>query len=76
LGDCIGKGAFGSVYRGLNTRTGEVVAVKQIKLLDIPSDELTTIMMEIDLLKKLNHSKIVKYLGSIKTKDYLNIILE
>jgi serine/threonine protein kinase len=76
LGDCIGKGAFGSVYRGLNTRTGQVVAVKQIKLLDIPPDELTTIMVEIDLMKKLNHSNIVKYLGSIKTKDYLNIILE
>ena len=32
--------------------------------------------MEIDLLKKLNHENIVKYLGYTKTKDYLNIYLE
>ncbi|KAG0053475.1 hypothetical protein BGZ83_001019 [Gryganskiella cystojenkinii] len=33
-------------------------------------------MMEIDLLKKLNHANIVKYYGFEKTSDYLNIILE
>ncbi|KAJ1983690.1 Protein kinase of the Mitotic Exit Network [Dimargaris verticillata] len=32
LGDCIGKGAFGTVYRGLNLENGQVVAVKQIPL--------------------------------------------
>ncbi|KAG0217908.1 hypothetical protein BGX33_009207 [Mortierella sp. NVP41] len=75
LGNCIGKGAFGSVYRGLHD-TGTTVAVKQINLSDIPSAELANIMMEIDLLKKLNHANIVKYYGFEKTTDYLNIILE
>lgn len=32
LGDCLGKGAFGSVFRALNMGTGETVAVKQVKL--------------------------------------------
>ncbi|ORX91461.1 hypothetical protein K493DRAFT_50780 [Basidiobolus meristosporus CBS 931.73] len=76
LGDRIGKGAFGSVYRGLNLHNGEVVAIKQIKLTNIPSTELDVIMMEIDLLKKLKHQNIVKYGGFIKTEDHLNIILE
>ncbi|XP_051122206.1 MAP3K epsilon protein kinase 1-like isoform X2 [Andrographis paniculata] len=31
---------------------------------------------EIDLLKNLNHKNIVKYLGSLKTKTHLHIILE
>ncbi|AQK46878.1 MAP3K epsilon protein kinase 1 [Zea mays] len=31
---------------------------------------------EIDLLKNLNHKNIVKYLGSLKTKSHLHIILE
>lgn len=32
--------------------------------------------MEIDLLKKLHHENIVKYLGYTKTKESLNIYLE
>jgi serine/threonine protein kinase len=76
LGDCLGKGAFGSVYRALNWGTGETVAVKQIKLADLPKSELRVIMLEIDLLKNLDHANIVKYLGFVKTPDTLNIILE
>ncbi|KAL1968784.1 hypothetical protein VTN77DRAFT_1145 [Rasamsonia byssochlamydoides] len=76
LGDCLGKGAFGSVYRALNWNTGETVAVKQIKLAALPKSELRVIMLEIDLLKNLDHPNIVKYHGFVKTPDTLNIILE
>ncbi|KAJ9476452.1 Cell division control protein 15 [Pseudozyma hubeiensis] len=76
LGDCLGRGAFGSVYRGLNYMNGETVAVKQIQLGNIPKAELGEIMSEIDLLKNLHHPNIVKYKGSEKTRDYLYIILE
>ncbi|KAI9850157.1 MAG: hypothetical protein M1838_006044 [Thelocarpon superellum] len=76
LGDCLGKGAFGSVYRALNWGTGETVAVKQVKLDDLPPSELRVIMLEIDLLKNLNHPNIVTYHGFVKTSESLYIILE
>ncbi|RUS20588.1 hypothetical protein BC937DRAFT_94880 [Endogone sp. FLAS-F59071] len=66
LGDCIGKGAFGAVYRGLNMTTGETVAIKQLKLGSIMKSELNVMM----------HPNIVKYIGYIKTPDHLNIVLE
>ncbi|KAI1158011.1 hypothetical protein F5B18DRAFT_642734 [Nemania serpens] len=76
LGECIGKGAFGAVYKAFNWGTGEAVAVKQIKLVNLPKSELRMIEAEIDLLKNLHHDNIVKYIGFVKSADCLNIILE
>lgn len=76
LGDCLGKGAFGSVFRALNMDNGETVAVKQIRLADLPKSELRVITLEIDLLKNLDHPNIVKYRGFVKSAESLNIILE
>lgn len=56
--------------------TGETVAVKQVKLADLPKSELRVITLEIDLLKNLDHPNIVKYRGFVKSADSLNIILE
>ncbi|UJO24802.1 Cytokinesis protein sepH [Fulvia fulva] len=76
LGQCLGRGAFGSVYAALNWSTGETVAIKQIRLSDMPKTELNVIMQEIDLLKNLHHPNIVKYHGFVKSADSLYIILE
>ncbi|AQK46872.1 MAP3K epsilon protein kinase 1 [Zea mays] len=76
LGDEIGKGAYGRVYKGLDLENGDFVAIKQVSLENIPQEDLNIIMQEIDLLKNLNHKNIVKYLGSLKTKSHLHIILE
>ncbi|KAL8953799.1 MAG: hypothetical protein Q9222_000364 [Ikaeria aurantiellina] len=56
--------------------TGETVAVKQVKLADLPKSELRVITLEIDLLKNLDHPNIVKYHGFVKSTESLNIILE
>ncbi|CAO2658538.1 Nn.00g062610.m01.CDS01 [Neocucurbitaria sp. VM-36] len=76
LGDCLGKGAFGSVYRALNWGTGETVAIKQVRLENLGAADLKNMEMEIELLKNLNHPNIVKYIGVVRSSESLYIILE
>lgn len=76
LGDLLGRGASGSVFRALNFLTGETVAIKSISLLSLAPSSLPDIMSEIDLLKNLNHANIVKYKGFVQDKESLHIILE
>ncbi|CAO3621895.1 unnamed protein product [Cunninghamella blakesleeana] len=74
IGNCIGKGQFGSVYRALDLGTGEIVAVKRIKIED--GELHQEISKEIDLLKNLSHLNVICYLGVIRSKHHMNIILE
>lgn len=76
LGDLLGRGASGQVYRALNFLTGETVAIKSVSLHSLAPSSLPDIMSEIDLLKNLNHPNIVKYKGFARDKENLFIVLE
>ncbi|KAG6833014.1 hypothetical protein H0H87_012600 [Tephrocybe sp. NHM501043] len=76
LGNCIGRGQFGSVYRALNLNTGQMVAVKRIRLNGLKESEIETLMREVDLVKSLSHPSIVKYEGMARDADTLSIVLE
>ena len=76
IGEELGRGAYGQVYKGMDFHTNQTVAIKQISLGGMSSDNLQSVMGEIELLKALNHKNIVKYLGSFKTRTHLYIILE
>lgn len=76
LGNCIGRGQFGSVYRALNLNTGQMVAVKRIRLEGLKEEEISTLMREVDLVKSLSHPSIVKYEGMTRDEDSLSIVLE
>lgn len=45
LGDEIGKGAYGRVYKGLDLENGDFVAIKQVSLENIPQEDLNVIMV-------------------------------
>ena len=45
LGDEIGKGAYGRVYKGLDLENGDFVAIKQVSLENIVQEDLNTIMV-------------------------------
>ncbi|EIE78497.1 hypothetical protein RO3G_03201 [Rhizopus delemar RA 99-880] len=74
LGNCIGKGQFGSVYRALDLATGEIVAVKKLYFENGELDH--EILKEVALLKTLSHSNVIRYLGFIQNQNSINIILE
>lgn len=76
LGELIGKGAIGWVYKGMNTENGSMVAIKQISLQNVKTDQRLSIQSEINLLKRLKHENIVKYIDSFQTESHLNIVLE
>ena len=48
LGDCLGKGAFGSVYRALNWGTGEAVAIKQVRLENLGAADVELTPSDLD----------------------------
>ena len=75
LGEELGRGAYGRVFRGLEARTGEQVAIKQLSLDRLPDGALSGIMTEVELLKALNHRNVVQYLGSFRSRSHLYIIM-
>jgi len=76
LGNGIGRGQFGCVYRALNLVTGQIVAIKRIKLEEQNKEDIDSLMQEVELLQSLSHPCIVSYYGFILNNEYLNIILE
>ncbi len=64
------------MYRALNLNTGQMVAVKRIGLQDLSEDEISNLMKEVDVLKRLSHPSIVKYEGMVRSTDTLSIVLE
>ncbi|KAL7251841.1 hypothetical protein ACSBR1_013652 [Camellia fascicularis] len=81
-GELIGCGAFGRVYMGMNLDSGELIAVKQVSIAaNNASKEKTQAHIreleeEVKLLKNLSHPNIVRYLGTAREEESLNILLE
>jgi MAP/microtubule affinity-regulating kinase len=76
-GRLIGKGAFGKVNLGLHILTGRIVAIKSFNLKKLKNERSKAkIYHEINLMKNLRHSSIVKILDTFETNNYILIIME
>nr|POE64823.1 map kinase kinase kinase mkh1 [Quercus suber] len=83
-GQLIGKGTFGRVYLGMNTTTGELLAVKQVEVNPKHAkadpakirEMVKALDIEIDTMQHLDHENIVQYLGCERKEFSISIFLE
>ncbi|XP_055684468.1 cyclin-dependent kinase 1 [Lutzomyia longipalpis] len=72
----IGEGTYGVVYKGKNKKTGEIVAMKKIRL-EVDDEGIpSTAIREISLLKELKHENIVTLQDVLMEENRLYLIFE
>ncbi|XP_047668469.1 mitogen-activated protein kinase kinase kinase kinase 5 isoform X3 [Tachysurus fulvidraco] len=70
----VGSGTYGDVFKARKISTGELAAVKMIKL--EPGDDFSIIQQEIFMVKECTHQNIVAYFGSYLCREKLWICME
>jgi serine/threonine protein kinase len=76
LGEQLGRGAYGVVYKAIEISTGYFVAVKQIPIEHMGPSDREAVRNEIELLSKLNHFNIVKYSTVLHDERHISIVTE
>lgn len=74
--DKLGEGTYGIVYKAKNRETGEIVALKRIRLESEDEGVPCTAIREISLLKELKHNNIVRLHDVIHTDKKLTLVFE
>lgn len=72
----IGKGAYGTVYKVLSLRDGKEYVLKKIPIQYLKKKELTDVITEAKILRKVSHHNIVKSYSHFVENSALNIIME
>ena len=60
----LGKGAFKTVYRGIDTYEMREVAWNTVNISNIPKKEKKRIVDEVNLLNTLSHKHLIQFYGS------------
>jgi serine/threonine protein kinase/tetratricopeptide (TPR) repeat protein len=78
LEQLIGRGGMGDVYRGVDTHTGETVAIKLLHetIVQENPDIVDRFTREGEALSRLDHPNIVKMLGSVEEDGKHYLIME
>lgn len=72
----LGEGTYGVVYKARNVKTGEIVALKKIRLEAEDEGVPSTAIREICLLKELKHPAIVRLINVIHEDSKLYLVFE
>lgn len=71
----LGAGGMGVVFRALDTQTGDIVAIKQIRQ-DMASDNLLArFQREGDVLRELDHPNIIRLLDTFEEKGQHHLVM-
>lgn len=72
----VSAGTYGVVYKGKHKKTGEIVAMKKIRLESDDEGMPSTAIREISLLKELPHPNIVRLMDVLMEETRLYLIFE
>lgn len=76
IGNYVGSGAMGQVYRGLDSKTGKIFAIKKIRTSQLNEKDTADYENEMKLLKKLRHDNIVSFLGMNMFEGEIKFFME
>lgn len=74
--DKMGDGAFSNVYKAMDLRTAEKVAIKVVRKFELNSTQRANILKEVQIMRQINHSSIVKLLSFSESDEYYFLVLE
>lgn len=72
----IGEGTYGVVYKAKDRASGEIIALKKIRLEEEDEGIPSTAIREIALLKELQHCNIVRLYDVVHTSKKLTLVFE
>uniref|UniRef100_A0A8C4DU77 Cell division control protein 2 homolog n=1 Tax=Dicentrarchus labrax TaxID=13489 RepID=A0A8C4DU77_DICLA len=70
------NGTYGVVYKGRHKATGQVVAMKKIRLESEEEGVPSTAVREVSLLQELKHPNVVRLLDVLMQESRLYLIFE
>lgn len=74
--DELGAGGMGTVFKGIDLRSQESVAVKRLHAMLTTSHHIQRFVREGEALRKLNHPNIVKLLDSVQEGDEHYLVMD
>lgn len=74
--EVLGEGTYGVVYKAIDTKTGQTVAIKKIRLGKHKEGVNFTALREIKLLKELKDPNIIELIDAFPHKGNLHLVFE
>ncbi|EOY21176.1 hypothetical protein QUC31_007223 [Theobroma cacao] len=74
--EVLGEGTYGVVYKAIDTKTGQTVAIKKIRLGKQKEGINFTALREIKLLKELKDPNIIELIDAFPHKGNLHLVFE